>query len=220
MELIPLTLTGITYSQAHTCAYALILGEGGASSRKLPIIIGAWEAQSIAVALQGDVVPKRPVTHDLFYTFAVNFGIRVTGVLIYKLLDGIFYSSVTAVDRSGIERQIDSRTSDAVALALRFHAPIYTYGSILDQAGIYFQARYDDAADISDESGVREDEPDGDAPEEDMEHPAAIRTNLPENGFDGVSTSDLYEKLEEAVQNEDYELAARIRDEIKDRNKV
>ena len=74
--------------------------------------------------------------------------------------------------------------------------------------------------DISDESGVREDEPDGDAPEEDMEHPAAIRTNLPENGFDGVSTSDLYEKLEEAVQNEDYELAARIRDEIKDRNKV
>ena len=159
MELIPLTLTGITYSQAHTGAYALILGEGGASSRKLPIIIGAWEAQSIAVALQGDIVPKRPVTHDLFYTFAVNFGIRVTSVLIYKLLDGIFYSSVTAVDRSGIERQIDSRT-------------------------------------------------------------AAIRINLPENGFDGVSTSDLYEKLEEAVQNEDYELAARIRDEIKDRNKV
>lgn len=218
MELIPLTLTGITYSQTHTGAYALILSEE-AASRKLPIIIGAWEAQSIAIALQGDIMPKRPMTHDLFYTFAVNFGIRVTGVVIYKLLDGIFYSSVTAVDRSGIERQIDSRTSDAVALALRFHAPIYTYGSILDQAGIYFQTRYDSPADFSEEANLSPDETAGRADTDNVEHRAAAKINLPENDFNGINTEDLYKKLEEAVRSEDYEQAARIRDEIRDRNK-
>lgn len=219
MELIPLTLTGITYSPAHTGAYALILGENGSSSRKLPVIIGAWEAQSIASVLQGDAVSKRPMTHDLFYTFAVNFGIRITGVVIYKLLDGIFYSSVSAVDRDGIERQIDSRTSDAVALALRFRAPIYTYGSILDQAGIYFRTCGDSPQEASGTDDAQTDDSATQDIMDGIERRAAAKIIPPENDFGGMPTEDLYKKLEEAVLSEDYELAARIRDEIKDRNR-
>jgi len=125
MSLIKLSIKGISYSQTQTGAYALILSEefGG---RKLPIIIAKAEAQSIAIALEVNIKPPRPLTHDLFKSFADSFSIIIKEVIIHKLVDGVFYSSLVCV-RDNKEVLIDSRTSDAVALAIRFNAPIYTY---------------------------------------------------------------------------------------------
>jgi len=134
MSLIRLNIKGISYSQTQNGAYALILSEEN-GDQKLPIVIGAFEAQSIAIALEKEIMPPRPLTHDLFKTFAIRYDIVVQQVIIHKLLDGVFYSSIIC-ERDGIEEIIDARTSDAIALALRFDAPIFTYKNILDKAGI------------------------------------------------------------------------------------
>ena len=134
MSLVRLNIKGISYSQTQSGAYALILSEVD-GQRKLPIVIGAFEAQSIAIALEKDIQPPRPLTHDLFKNFSDRFDIVVKQVIIHKLVDGVFYASLIC-ERDKIEEIIDARTSDAIALALRFSAPIFTYKNILEKAGI------------------------------------------------------------------------------------
>ena len=203
MSLVKLTIKGISYSQTQNGAYALILNEVD-GERKLPIVIGAFEAQSIAIALEKEIKPPRPLTHDLFKSFADRFDIVVKQVIIHKLVDGVFYSSIIC-ERDKIEEIIDARTSDAIALALRFQAPIFTYKNILDKAGIYLNTNpVDQEIDDVDNDGV-------------LSTPETFANEEKKPKVDGLSqftVKELYEKLEEAVQNEDYEKAARIRDEI------
>ena len=139
MSLVRLNIKGISYSQTQSGAYALVLSEVD-GERTLPIIIGAFEAQSIAIALEKEIKPPRPLTHDLFKTFSDRFNIKVKQVIIHKLVDGVFYSSLIC-ERDKIEEIIDARTSDAIALATRFNAPIFTYENILDKAGIFLKVK-------------------------------------------------------------------------------
>jgi len=150
MSLVRLKIKGISYSQTQNGAYALILNEVE-GDRKLPIVIGAFEAQSIAIALEKEIKPPRPLTHDLFKNFADRFTIVVKQVIIHKLVDGVFYSSIIC-ERDKIEEIIDARTSDAIALALRFNAPIFTYKTILDKAGIFLKFSKDKNKEDSDDS--------------------------------------------------------------------
>ena len=176
--------------------------------RKLPIVIGAFEAQSIAIALEKEIKPPRPLTHDLFKSFADRFDIVVKQVIIHKLVDGVFYSSIIC-ERDKIEEIIDARTSDAIALALRFNAPIFTYKNILDKAGIYLNANPSDVENqnISEEGVLTNPETFG----------LDKEGNEPSEGYSKLSLSELHTSLETAVQAEDYEKAARIRDEISKR---
>lgn len=207
MSLVKLTIKGISYSQTQNGAYALILNEVD-GERKLPIVIGAFEAQSIAIALEKEIKPPRPLTHDLFKNFADRFDIVVKQVIIHKLVDGVFFSSIIC-ERDRIEEIIDARTSDAIALALRFNAPIFTYKNILDKAGIYLKIN-PDAADA--EGNI-------DQPEDVLSEPETFghETVTSGDGYSAYSIQELNEMLEGAVQNEDYEKAAKIRDEISKR---
>ena len=204
MSLVRLNIKGISYSQTQNGAYALILSEVD-GERKLPIVIGAFEAQSIAIALEKEIKPPRPLTHDLFKNFADRYEIVVKQVIIHKLVDGVFYSSIIS-ERDNIEEIIDARTSDAIALALRFDAPIFTYKNILDKAGIYLKTAEPEKELSEDEESVLEELISGE------ERPAAAAED-----FSGLSMDELKEELSKAVQNEDYERAARIRDEISKR---
>jgi len=206
MSLVRLNIRGISYSQTQNGAYALILSELE-GDRKLPIVIGAFEAQSIAIALEKEIKPPRPLTHDLFKNFADRFDIIVKQVIIHKLVDGVFYSSVIC-ERDGIEEIIDARTSDAIALALRFSAPIFTYKNILDQAGIYLKQQQE--GEFSDENDLNP----LDIDNIEMESGELITS---EQSYDSLSTSDLYKMLDKAVAEEDYEKAAKVRDEISKR---
>ena len=201
MSLIKLTIKGISYSQTQSGAYALVLSEME-GTRTLPIIIGAFEAQSIAIALEKEIRPPRPLTHDLFKTFSERYHINVKQVIIHKLVDGIFFSSLIC-EKDGVEEIIDTRTSDAIAIAVRFQAPIYTYENILDKAGIYLK--------IEEEIAIKENI-----------DPEAVEVTLEEistvSGFSSLSMKELHNQLNEAVANEDYELAAKIRDEISKRS--
>lgn len=202
MSLVRLNIKGISYSQTQNGAYALILSEVD-GDRKLPIVIGAFEAQSIAIALEKEIRPPRPLTHDLFKNFADRFDIVVKQVIIHKLVDGVFYSSLIC-ERDKIEEIIDARTSDAIALALRFQAPIFTYKNILDKAGIYLKVNPKKGEDEQDSILV-----DDLVAEE-------IESQSPEI-YKGKTLQELNTLLDEAVANEDYEKAAKIRDEISKR---
>ena len=194
MNLIQLDIKGISYSQTQTGAYALLLSELQ-GSRQLPIVIGAFEAQSIAIALEKDIKPPRPLTHDLFKTFSDTFFIKLSRVIIHKLVDGIFYASLIFI-KDGQEQTIDARTSDAIALALRYKAPIFTYKTILDKAGIELKGpSY-------------------------TKVPSAKAEEEVKSGFDlkNLSLAELNKLLDEAVANEEYEKAASIRDEISKRS--
>jgi len=207
MSLVKLTIKGISYSQTQNGAYALILNEAD-GDRKLPIVIGAFEAQSIAIALEKEIKPPRPLTHDLFRNFADRFDIVVKQVIIHKLVDGVFYSSIIC-ERDKIEEIIDARTSDAIALALRFNAPIFTYKNILDKAGIFLKAN----------------PPEGDKGTQEMDdvlsNPETFglgeESNTSGETYTKFSMSELNDLLQGAVQDEDYEKAAKIRDEISKR---
>ena len=206
MSLVKLNIKGISYSQTQNGAYALILNEVD-GDRKLPIVIGASEAQSIAIALEEEISPPRPLTHDLFKNFADRFEIVVKQVIIHKLVDGVFYSSLIC-ERDKIEEIIDARTSDAIALALRFQAPIFTYKNILDKAGIYLKV-----------NPKKEDEDDENQDSILMDELVAneLEPNEPRENYKGKTLEELQTLLEEAVTNEDYEKAAHIRDEISKR---
>ena len=199
MNLVQLLINGISYSQTQNGAYALILSEIE-GERKLPIVIGTNEAQSIAIAIEKEIKPPRPLTHDLFKNFCVRFDIKIKQVIIHKLVDGVFYSSVVC-ERDGIEEIIDSRSSDAIALAIRFEAPIYTYENILEKAGVVLKIEKE----IDEKSLLKElfsDE-------------KAETTTI--DGLKEKSKKELEELLKIAVQNENYESAAKIRDEISNR---
>ncbi len=204
MSLVRLNIKGISYSQTQNGAYALILSEVD-GERKLPIVIGAFEAQSIAIALEKEIKPPRPLTHDLFKNFADRFDIIVKQVIIHKLVDGVFYSSIIC-ERDKIEEIIDARTSDAIALALRFQAPIFTYKNILDQAGIYLKV-----------NPKKDDENDPESLLVDELVSEDVEMVSKETDYKDLSLEELNKMLDQAVANEDYELAARIRDEISKR---
>jgi uncharacterized protein len=192
MKKIRLEILGISYSQSQSGAYALILGEEG-EKRRLPIIIGSFEAQAIAIELE-KMKPSRPLTHDLLKNFAQTFNIIIKEVIIYKFSDGIFYSKLICFD--GIrEVEIDSRTSDAVALAVRFKCPIYTYESILSAAGIVLQ---------DEEKEIHE------------EHGSSVES-IPNADYENYTVKELEDLLMAAIDEEAYEKASKIRDEINKR---
>ncbi len=195
---IKLNILGLSYSQTQTGAYALVLAEED-GERRIPIIIGGVEAQSIAIKLEG-LTPPRPLTHDLFLNFAKAFNIEILEVIIYKLEEGIFYSELIC-KRESETLHIDSRTSDAVALALRFNCPIYTYDDIIDKAGIVLD--FEAEEDIEDNGSIEKEPKKGKQGDE----------------FAGKSLEELKKMLDDAVRKEDYERASKIRDEIKSREK-
>lgn len=201
MSLKQLTIKGISYSQTQTGAYALVLSEIE-GTRTLPIIIGAFEAQSIAIALETEIRPPRPLTHDLFKTFSDTFGIKIKEVIIHKLVDGVFFSSLVC-EKNGKEEMIDARTSDAIAIAVRFNAPILTYENILDKAGVFLKAEEEMALE-----GKKEIE----------KIPADLSKTTEKSSLSKLTIAQLQEQLQQAVNNENYEMAAKIRDEISKRS--
>ncbi len=186
-----LLIKGLSYSQTQSGAYALVLGEEN-GNRKLPVIIGGFEAQSIAIALEKDVEPPRPLTHDLFVNFANKFAIDLKEIVIHKLEEGVFFS-IMVMDQDGQEVVIDARTSDAVALAIRFDCQIYTYSSILEKAGV-----------------VLDDKKEAATPDETTSTAPTMSPKPSSN----ERLKSLRQQLDEAVKNEDYEKAAKVRDEI------
>ena len=203
MKLIQINIKGISYSDTQTGAYALILKEID-GNRRLPIIIGGFEAQSIAIALEKELKPKRPLTHDLFRNFAERFDIYIKQVIIHKLVDGVFYSSLIC-ERNKIEEIIDARTSDSIAMAIRFGAPVFIYDSILKQAGF-------------DENNIIEDKKNKEGENwiknfvEEQSKQKAVPDDL-----NKLSLSKLKSLLNKLVNLEDYEKAVKIRDEISKR---
>ena len=194
MKKVRLEIVGLSYSQTQSGAYALVLGES-AGSRRLPIIIGGFEAQAIAIELE-KMTPTRPLTHDLFKAFAKTFNIDVTEILIYNLVEGIFYAKLICTDGSK-DVEIDARTSDAIALAVRFNCPIFTYEFILKSSGIV----------LDDESLPTL---------EQISAPLEEIMNS-ESEYQSKSTEELKNLLQSALDNEQYELASKIRDEINTR---
>ncbi|MDX9811176.1 MAG: bifunctional nuclease family protein [Bacteroidales bacterium] len=196
MERVKLKVLGISYSQTQSGAYALILIEED-GERRVPIIIGGFEAQAIVIRLE-NLEPPRPLTHDLFRSFADEFSISVTEVVIYKLEEGVFYSKLICTNGDK-EVELDSRTSDAVALSLRFGCPIYISEEILDKAGITMNPT---------ETNQQEEETGND-----------IEADSGQSEFDKYPEDELYRMIDESVRTEDYERAAAIRDEIEKRKK-
>lgn len=194
MKKVRLEIVGLSYSQTQSGAYALVLGES-TGSRRLPIIIGGFEAQAIAIELE-KMTPTRPLTHDLFKAFSETFSIEVTEILIYNLVEGIFYAKLICTDGTR-EVEIDARTSDAIALAVRFNCPIYTYEFILKSAGIVLD---DDSIPAT-------------------ENPMATVEDMttPESEYKSKSSEELKNMLQSALDEEQYELASKIRDELNTR---
>ena len=184
---IELDIKGMTVSQSQHNSYALVLGEVN-GSRRLPIIIGAFEAQAIALELER-MRPSRPLTHDLFRNFAEAYGINIQEVIINKFSEGIFHAILICNDGESL-KEIDSRTSDAIALALRFNCPIYTYENILAQAGITFEEETTNS-------------------DSEFETEPKEQTNI----YSSYTDEDLEEELKKAIDDEDYERASMIRDE-------
>jgi len=190
MQEIELTVKGLSYSQGKSGAYALILAEKGEGGRKLPVVIGGAEAQSIAVAMEKSVAPPRPLTHDTWVNMLNEMHVTVQKVIIHRLVNGVFFASIYASDINGKSMVFDSRPSDAVALAVRVECPIYALAILLDQAGI---------------TPEEETEADG-VPAQSVEEVQSTESE--------ESREELEALLDEAVENEDYELAARLRDKL------
>jgi bifunctional DNase/RNase len=201
MSKVRLNVLGISYSQTQTGAYALVLAEE-TGNRRIPIIVGGFEAQAIAIQLEG-LKPARPLTHDLFYNFASTYGISLLEVNINKLEEGVFYSQLTCFDGKN-KIDIDSRTSDAIALALRFKCPIFTTEDILTKAGIIIDFEHDPDK-IPDEE---QDDYEGE------DEPEVEEKTVTSEALSAMNLDELKKNLEEAVKNENYERASQIRDEI------
>jgi len=204
-----LEIIGLSYSQTQSGAYALVLGEDK-GKRRLPIIIGGFEAQAIAIELE-KMTPNRPLTHDLFKSFADSFNITVKEVIIYNLVEGIFYAKLIC-DNSGKEEEIDARTSDSIALAIRFDCPIYTYEFILEKAGI----DPEDTEQATPEISVTEELEEGEEGEEGDKEMPVIKGK---RDLKSLSTKKLSELLEKAIKDEAYEEASQLRDELDKREK-
>ena len=192
---IKLEILGLSYSQTQTGAYALVLGES-TGKRRLPIIIGNFEAQSIAIELE-KMQPSRPLTHDIFKSFAESFQIDLKEVLIYNLKEGIFFAKLICSQNGGAEVEIDTRTSDAIALAVRFNCPIYTFENILASAGI-----------ILDDEEFSEDQPTEGSKE------VEVKGSSESSGMSQMSMKELEAELEKAIASENYERATLLRDEM------
>lgn len=206
MKKLKLDIVGLSYSQTQSGAYALVLGEVD-GNRRLPIIIGGFEAQSIAVEIE-KMAPSRPLTHDLFKTFADDFEINLNEVLIYNLVDGIFYAKIIVQQGNNI-KEIDARTSDAVALAVRFACPIYAYDFILAAAGIVIEGN--DFAFLENIATTPIEKTPQKIKEQRAEPPKAV------SPYASLTSEQLENTLQKAINNEQYETAAKIRDEIERR---
>jgi bifunctional DNase/RNase len=199
MKKIKLDIVGLSYSQTQSGAYALVLGEVS-GRRRLPIIIGGFEAQAIAIEIE-KMSPSRPLTHDLFKSLTIHFNVVIEEVIIYNLVDGIFFAKLICNDGKKTA-EIDARTSDAIALAVRYQCPIYTYEFILASAGIMIEG--------TDFAFLENIEPSNEA------EGVSIPDNI-SSGFASFTEAELKEQLDKALEEENYEKAARIRDEISKR---
>lgn len=196
MEKIPLNIVALSHSVTHSHNYAVVLGEEE-GNRRLPIVIGGFEAQAIAVAME-DMIPTRPLTHDLFKNTMDTFEIDIREVVINNLLDGVFHARLIC-ERNGQTFEIDSRTSDAIAMAVRCGCPIYTFEFILEAAGVVIEETEEGEATVA--KGRR------------------ARSRKRRRSYDEIPLDELSELLEQMIKKEDYEKAAKIRDEIKRRKK-
>ena len=196
MEKIELKIVGLSYSQTQSGAYALVLSEKN-GTRRLPIIIGGFEAQAIAIELEG-MKPSRPLTHDLFSSFASSFEIVIKEIVIYNLVEGVFYAKLVC-QQGESEVEIDGRTSDAIAIGLSAGCPVFTFEHILSSAGIQLEEEMVEAEKIEPEK------------EELIESS--------ENELEMLSSEELEQLLQEAINGEDYERASEIRDELSKRSK-
>jgi uncharacterized protein len=196
MDLIQLDIVGLSNSQTQSGAFALVLGEV-VGKRRLPIVIGSFEAKAIAIALDKEYKSQRPITHDLFLHLCNGFNIIVRKIVISSINStGIFSSIIYCVDSNGKELELDSRTSDAVAIAIRFKAPIFTYDAIINEAGILLDK--DVIEEVDKEEDIKE---------------------VNKGKFYSTSLEELQKQLSQAILNEDYEAASELRDEIKNREK-
>ena len=211
MDLIKLEIHGISYSENLSGAFALVLNESK-GLRKLPVVIGGFEAQAIALALQKNITTSRPLTHELFKGFADKFEIKLKKVIIHKLVDGVFFSNMVC-EKDGDTVTIDSRTSDAIAMALRFNAPIFTYESILNEVGFESDFKYEKKIDFSEEEAFLNLE------KKDDESLKEINLKSENIKLENLSLKKLNEMLDKSLAKEDYEFSAKIRDEIKSRKK-
>ena len=206
MKKIQLEILGLSSSQSQSGSFALILGEKG-GNRRLPIIIGMFEAQSIAIQIE-KISPNRPLTHDLFKSFAEHVHVVILEVVISDLKEGVFYSRIVCSD-GATTFDIDARPSDAIAIGLRFGVPIFTVESVLSEAGIIL-------SDLDEAESEAEEDDDED---EDSDLPKASRAQPePREPSGQVSLDELTKMLAQALEKEDYEKAAKIRDELNKRN--
>lgn len=202
MKKIKLEILGLSSSQSQTSSFALVLGETE-GNRRLPIIIGMFEAQAIAIEIE-KIIPNRPMTHDLFKSFANNFHFTVEEIIISDLKEGVFFAKIVCSD--GLKKmEVDARPSDAIAIGLRFDSPIFTYENILAEAGIVLT---DEAEEETDQKKA---EPKSKARKE-------VTASRKSEDFKNYSVERLHELLKDAIDKEDYERAAKIRDELSKRN--
>ena len=204
MELVELKIQGISYSDNTSGAFALILQETN-GNRKLPVVIGGFEAQAIAIGLEKKIKTSRPLTHELFKRFADKFGIKLNHIIINKLTDGVFFSNIVCEDNDKVIK-IDSRTSDAIALSLRFNAPIFVKKNILDEAGFEDDLKYSEEVNLTDNNffGSKESEKKSHKPKD----------------IKKISTNKIKKMLENSIEDEDYEMAAKLRDELNLRKSI
>ena len=204
MEIVELKIQGISYSDNTSGAFALILQETN-GSRKLPIVIGGFEAQAIAIGLEKKIKTSRPLTHELFKSFADKFGIKLNHIIISKLKDGVFFSNIVCENNDDIIK-IDSRTSDAIALSIRFNIPIFVKKDILDEAGFDDDEKYSEEINFTDNNFFKDENPD--------------KSYKKSKDIKKISTNNIKKMLENSLQNEDYEMAARLRDELNSRKSI
>lgn len=207
MELVELKIQGISYSDNTSGAFALILDELN-GSRKLPIVIGGFEAQAIAIALEKKIKTTRPLTHELFKSFADKFNIKLNHVIIHKLIDGVFFSNIVCEKKNKIIK-IDSRTSDAIALSLRFSTPIFVNKKVLDEAGFEDDERYSEEIKLTDDGFF-----------ETYKTDTSDENITKSKDLKKISTNKIKKMLEKSIQNEDYIIAAKLRDELNIRKSI
>lgn len=199
MKKLKLEILGLSSSQSQTGSFALVLGEVE-GNRRLPIIIGMFEAQAIAIEIE-KILPNRPMTHDLFKSFANNFHFTIEEIIISDLKEGVFFAKIVCTD--GLKKmEIDARPSDAIAIGLRFDSHIFTYENILAEAGIVLTDEADDEPEVKAETKPRAKR--GEAKSKD--------------DYKNLSVDKLNELLKDAIDKEDYEKAAKLRDELSKRN--